>query len=170
MKRLLLCGGSGGLAGQPALVDEAAKGDQGADEKAQRTRAGDQPFAQGIHGDHKKTDEGRAVNRPQSRDEAGQPKAVFERHGDTDEQNECDGFGEGSDAQGFHGRGSFRFEADMQVGLLVALFKHLPAGHNAQTESAAALFARGGNAALLSKSCASLAQNLPFRRVRKGLA
>ena len=36
----------GGLAGQPAFVDEAAKGDQRADEEAQRAPAGDEAFAQ----------------------------------------------------------------------------------------------------------------------------
>jgi len=52
----------GGLAGQPAFVDEAAKGDHGADEEAQRAPAGDEAFAQGIHGDHQKGYEGHAMN------------------------------------------------------------------------------------------------------------
>lgn len=100
----------GGLAGQPAFVDEAAKGDQRADEEAQRAPAGDEAFAQGIHGDHQKDDEGHTMNRAQRRDKGRHAQDVFERDGDADQQNKGDGFGKGGDAQGFHGVGLSRCE------------------------------------------------------------
>ena len=75
----------GGLAGQPAFVDEAAKGDQ-------------------------RADEGHTMNRAQRRDKGGHAQDVFERDGDADQQNKGDGFGKGGDAQGFHGAGLLRCE------------------------------------------------------------
>lgn len=100
----------GGLVGKPAFVDEAAKGDQGADEEAQRAPAGDEAFAQGIHCDHQKDDEGHAMNWAQRRDKGRHAQDVFERDGDADQQNKGDGFGKGGDAQGFHGAGLSRCE------------------------------------------------------------